>query len=142
MKCDSSVIHVVTKCWAMWLGVALAFCAGCSEPNTAEVEGTVLKQDGAPLVGAKVIAREKSTGEAVRGDTDANGHFQLKGEETGAEIPAGEYEVLVVEQGGGPSDSYRPPSISPKYQRASSAGLTFRVTPGEDRNVSWTLDPP
>ena len=116
--------------------VCLCLLPGCSD--LAKVQGTVMKADGAPLIGARIIARSKSTGKAVDGATDANGHFQLKSEATGEKIEPGDYEVAVVENRG--DMNMQPPTISLRYRRAGSSGLEFSVQPRESKELSWKLE--
>jgi hypothetical protein len=124
-----------------WMGIFLCATIGCSGQESANVQGTITLKDSKPLVGAMVTARLKSTGRAVYGSTDVDGHFELKSEKSGVEIPVGEYEVIIVEERGS-SDSQLPSTIADKYQNASMSGLELSVKSGEDQNVSWTLDGP
>jgi hypothetical protein len=125
-----------------WLGVVLCIATGCSDQNVGTVQGTIALKGGEPLIGAMVVARSKGTSKAMKGYTNADGHFELSSEESGSGVPVGEYEVIVVENRGSSMDAQRPPSIALKYLNASTSGLTLTVAPGEDQNVSWTLDGP
>jgi hypothetical protein len=113
---------------------------GCGGADTGRVSGTVLKQDGSPLVAARVIARSADSGKSAYGTTDSEGRFEL-GEENGEGIPAGDYDVVVLEDRGDP-DSRRPPTIAAKYREPAKSGLRIRVAPGESQQLNLTLDPP
>jgi hypothetical protein len=123
------------------LALLLSLIAGCGSGGLAKVQGTVTRQDGTPLAGARVIARSQESGIAATGGTDEKGHFELRQAETGAGIPAGDYDVLVAEDRG-PMDAQASATISLKYQRASTSGLQLSVAAGEKKVVEWTLDPP
>jgi hypothetical protein len=127
-----------TSAWAPW-AVLTAFVVGCSGANQATVQGTVVTSANKPLVGARVIARLKDTGVSVTGGTDASGRFVLATSESQPNLPAGEYEVIVVEDLG-PMDAQRQPSIAMKYRDAATSGLAFTAAPGEAKEVNWTLD--
>jgi hypothetical protein len=124
--------------WAP-LGVLVALVVGCSGADQATVQGTVVTNDGKPLVGARVIARLKNTGVSVTGGTDASGRFVLETSDAEPGIAAGDYEVIIVEDLG-PMDAQRRPSIAMKYRNAATSGLEFTSTPGEEKELNWTLD--
>ena len=111
---------------------------GCSD--MAKVEGTAVKKDGTPLIGARVIARSKESGTVIKGTTDANGHFQLESEKTGAKIEPGDYEVVISENRG--DMNMQPPTVSLRYQNSNESGLDFSVAPKESKTLAWTLDAP
>jgi hypothetical protein len=133
-----------TKAGLLFLA-CLNFCLGavigCSDASLAHVRGKLLTKKGEPLVGATVTARSKITGVAVKGSTDQEGRFELASAGFTAGIPPGEYEVIVVEYRA-PIGALQSLSVAPRYLNASTSGLTLNVAPGEDQEVSWTLDPP
>ena len=123
------------------LAIAILICnCGCSDGDRANVTGRVVRTDGAPLVGATVIARSDETGKSVTGVTDANGSFQLGGAEPGDGVLPGEYGVIVMEYRGRP-DNMKPPSIADKYADPASSGLMFSVQSGEDKVFDIAVDP-
>lgn len=124
------------------LGVVLAIglTIGCGDSNVGHVQGKILKSDGSPLIGARVVARSLATQKACYGGTDAEGGFELTTEESGNQIPAGEYEVSVIEDTG-PMGMGKP-TVSPRYRSAATSGLKLSLAGGESKEVSWTLDAP
>jgi hypothetical protein len=114
---------------------------GCGDGNKARVTGKVLRKDGSPLVGARVIARSKGTGTSATSITDDQGEYELGTNELGDAIPPGDYDVLVVEFRGDP-DYPNPPTISTKYAQALVSGLKLSVQAGETKEFDMTLDPP
>jgi hypothetical protein len=94
--------------------------------------------NGAPLVRARVIARSAETGKSVYGTSDSSGNFELDGGEEG--IPAGEYDVIVLEDRGDP-DARRPLTVAAKYRNHETSGLKVTVEAGETTELKITLDP-
>ena len=126
----------------MWLTAqSLIAIAGCGSSDRANVTGTLLRKDGTPLVGARVIARSPETGESAYGITDSEGRFELGAAAESGGIPPGGYEVLIVEDRGDP-DHRKPLSIAAKYRDPSASGLKVNVTAGEQAELNLTLDPP
>ena len=115
--------------------------AGCGDTNKASVSGTVVRKDGSPLVGARVVARSKETGTSGTGLTDQQGKYELGTSEIGDGIPPGNYYVIVIEDLGDPDNPQRP-RISTKYMRPSASGLQLGVQAGENMAFDMTLDPP
>jgi hypothetical protein len=114
--------------------------AGCGASDRGRVSGTVLRKDGTPLATARVIARSTETGLTVYGTTDSDGKFALSGDEQSDGIPAGDYDVVILEDRGNP-DERRPPSIAAKYRDPATSGLTLSVEAGESKELNLTLDP-
>ena len=110
--------------------LVLGAFAGCGGSDRATVSGTLLHQDGTPLVGARVIARSNETGKSAYGQTNGEGYFELGGVKEGDGIPAGEYYVTIVEDFGDENDP-RTPTISNKYRNSATSGLSLSVKPGE-----------
>jgi hypothetical protein len=106
----------------------------------AKVAGTVLRQDGTPLVGARVIARSEETGKSANGQTDADGHFELGKEIAGEGIAPGNYYVIVLEERGDEINP-RPATIAAKYSKPATSGLKFGVQAGEKKTFDMKLDP-
>jgi hypothetical protein len=71
--------------------VALVFCWGVSlaSPESGTVRGTVVDEQGKPVAGAEVTARQLATDQTNQrsATTDANGHFQI------ARLAWGKYSV-------------------------------------------------
>jgi hypothetical protein len=119
----------------------MAFVVGCGSSDHGNVTGTLLRKDGTPLAGARVVARSLETGDSAYGITDSAGKFDLgkSGEAPG--IPPGEYAVFIIENRGDP-DHRQPVSIAAKYRNPSASGLKVKVAQGEQAEVNLTLDPP
>lgn len=113
--------------------VAIAI-AGCGKSDKGAVRGTLLRQDGTPLAGARVVAREQDSGVTAYGTTDANGYFQFRDD-----ISPGNYNISILEDRGSP-DSPRSMSIAAKYQDPSKSGVTATVEAGGTTELNLTLD--
>jgi hypothetical protein len=126
--------------WLLLTLIVGSAIAGCGDSDRANVTGTLLRKDGAPLVGARVIARSPQTGESSYGITDSDGKFELGASAETRGIPPGDYELLIVEDRGDP-DHRKPRSIAAKYRNSSTSGLKVNVKAGEQAEVNATLDP-
>jgi hypothetical protein len=118
----------------------LTVVAGCGG-DRATVTGKLLRKDGAPLVGARVIATSAESGKSAYGTTDQHGEFELGVSEQGDGVPPGSYEIMIVEDRGDP-DNRRPATIAAKYRESSRSGLELNVTAGDIVELNATLDPP
>jgi hypothetical protein len=117
----------------------LAVFTGCGGADKAAVSGTLLHQDGTPVIGARVLARSNETGKSAYGQTNASGYYELGGSEPGDGIPPGEYYVTIVEDLGD-EDNRRPPTISNKYRNPATSGLSLTVMAGEHVVLDAKLD--
>jgi hypothetical protein len=124
----------------LW-SAALLLVTGCGAADHGRVRGTVIRKDGTPLAGARVVARSVETGKSAYGTTDSDGRFELRGgaEEDG--IPGGDYHVIVLEDRGDP-DQRKRPTIGAKYRDSATSGLIVSVEPGDSKEFNLTLDPP
>jgi hypothetical protein len=121
---------------AAWLPLT---CIGCGKSGVASVSGTVLHQDGSPVIGARVIARSNETGKTANGETDSAGHYELGAMNAADGIAAGEYYLIVVENLGD-ENQRRPATISTKYAKSATSGLKFSVQTGEKKTFDMKLD--
>jgi hypothetical protein len=128
---------LIVRCVVAFL--AISTLAGCGGSDRAAVSGTLLQQDGTPLVGARVIARSNETGKSAYGQTNGQGYFELGGESAGDGIPPGDYYVTVVEDIGDENNP-RPQTISSKYRNPSTSGLTLSVKAGQKAVLDAKLD--
>jgi hypothetical protein len=124
-----------------WAAITLLAAAGCQGNDRAKVSGKLLRQDGTPLAGARVIATSGSAGKSAYGTTDQQGKFELGVAQEGDGVPPGKYEVTIVEDRGDP-DNRRPASIAAKYRDPATSGLTLDVQAGETAELNLTLEPP
>jgi hypothetical protein len=102
--------------------------------------GTVLRRDGTPVVGARIIARCEENGKTANGQTAADGHYELGAANMGDCIAAGNYYVIVVEDVDDERNSH-PPTIAAKYSKSATSGLKFSVGAGEKTVFDIKLDP-
>lgn len=112
--------------------------AGCGGSSRAQVSGTVTRQDGSPLVNARVIARSEE-GKTANGATDTQGHYSLGVELPGDGVPPGKFSVAIVEQFAD-EDVATSPTIASKYSRPNTSGLSFEVAAGEIKTFDMTLE--
>jgi len=130
-KLNSALIGLV----AASLASATFGCSG----NVARVSGTVLRKDGSPVSGARVIARSEGTGKTANAETDSSGHYALGIEKMGDGVPPGDYYVIVLEDLG-EEHTQRPPTIAAKYAKPSMSGLRFSVKAGEKSTFDMSLE--
>jgi hypothetical protein len=121
----------------IWLPIAFT---GCGKAGVASVSGTVVHQDGTPVVGARIIARSSESGKSANGETDANGHYELSRVVSDDGVLPGEYYVIVMEDRGD-ENQRRPATIAAKYTKPATSGLKFSVQPGEKTTFDMKLDP-
>ena len=133
--------------WLLTLRFSLVTCVvplaaivstGCGAADTGRVSGTVLNASGAPLVRARVIARSAETGKSVYATSDSSGNFELNGGD-GEGLPAGEYDVIVLEDRGDP-DVRQPLTVAAKYRNHETSGLKVTVKAGESIEMNLELN--
>jgi hypothetical protein len=115
--------------------------SGCNRKNLTSIEGTVFRNDGTPLPGARLVLRSKQSGKTIYGYTNDSGKVRLQIPE---EEPLGaprDYDVMIVEETGNP-DNRRPETIAAKYQDATKSGLKLTVQPDGKNQFEFKLDPP
>jgi hypothetical protein len=112
--------------------------AGCGQSNRAGVYGKVTRQDGSPLVGARVTAKSDD-GRFARGVSDQEGRYQLGVAEYGDGLPPGDYHVTVHEDRGD-GDDRTPRTIPEKYEDPAQSGLTLSVKPGDSTEFNITVE--
>ncbi len=124
---------------AAGLAVLAALFCGCGGDGRAAVSGRVVRADGDPLSGARVVARSDATGKSASDTTDAEGRFELGGETPGDGVPPGDYAVIIIEDRG-QTDGMRPASIAGRYADPAQSGLAFTVAPGESKTFDITVE--
>ena len=122
--------HRDTKASGALLGVLVLGVAGCGG-DVANVTGTASRADGSPLADVRVMARS-ANGKWFSGVTDAAGQYELGSPETGPGVPAGEYQVSLVEDRGG-MESMKPPQFPARYANPSESLLSIKVAAGESK---------
>lgn len=128
---------------SVWLtrltALGLLIAVGCNSSDRSIVTGTVLRTDGSPVAGARVIFRSPSSGESANGTTNQEGFYKLGTVEHGDGIPPGDYGIMVLENRGD-WDNPKPPTIATKYESAKTSGLTFTVEPNSRETCDLKLD--
>lgn len=124
-------------------GVALTLIGnhGCGSSDRATVTGKLVRSDGSPLVGARVIATSAETGKSAYGTTNEDGEFTLGVVQEGDGVPPGDYKVIIIEDLGDPDNRSRP-TIAAKYRNPETSGLALSVEVGQSAELNPTLDPP
>jgi len=126
--CDFSDTNHLLLAFRVAVFLVVGVFVGCGGSDRATVSGTLLHQDGTPLVGARVIAQ-----------TNGKGYFELGGAKEGDGIPPGDYYVTIVEDFGDENNP-RPASISNKYRNPNTSGLGLSVKAGEEAVLDAKLD--
>jgi hypothetical protein len=132
----------IDKLWLTAGLLSVCIFAGCSgHADRGHVSGTLQKHDGGPLKRATVIATASDTGKSAHGMTDDAGHFELGIAQSGDGVPAGNYNVRIVEDRGD-QDNRRPATIASKYGDPATSGIKLTVNAGESKELDLKLDPP
>lgn len=119
----------------------LPVMTGCSSSDRATVTGSVHLQDGSPLVGARVVGTSQSTGKTVYATTNQEGRFTLTAGNADEGIPAGDYEVAIIENiGRGDTDQPVRRKVPRKYSNVATSGLSFSVESSEHKTLDLSLD--
>jgi hypothetical protein len=113
---------------------------GCGSSDRASVTGKLLRSDGSPLVGARIIATSAETGKSAYGTTDKDGEFTLGVVQEGDGVPPGDYKVMIMEDLGDPDNRSRP-TIAAKYRNPEMSGLSLSVEAGQNVELNQTLEP-
>jgi hypothetical protein len=113
--------------------------AGCSGGDLTQIEGKLVRNDGTPLSGARVVLRSKQSGKNIYGYTNNNGEIRLEVPDEEPRDAARDYDVMIVEGTGDP-DNRRPATIAPKYLDATKSGLKVTVQPKEKNRFEFKLD--
>jgi Carboxypeptidase regulatory-like domain len=122
-------------------GVIAAAIIGCSGDGRSSVAGKVTGADGAPIVGATIIARSGETGASASGETGSDGSYELGGSKPGDGVPPGNYAVRVVGQRKSMQDDAGSAAKVPaRYSSQDTSGLSFTVEPGEAKQFDIKLD--
>jgi hypothetical protein len=122
--------------------IAATLMAGCGGPDRAWVAGKLTGPDGAPVVGASVMARSDDTGASGSGETGSDGSYELGGSKPGDGVPPGNYSVRVVGQRKSvQSEGEGGAKVPAKYGTHDTSGLSFSVEAGETKQFDIQLDP-
>lgn len=137
MKRSASHPLVFTLGWVSLGSLFVVF--GCGSNNHGQVTGKIIRQDGSPLVHARIIARSDATGKSAYDTTDADGTYHLSTVQPGDGIPAGDYNIVIIEDTGD-FENRKPATITAKYADPAKSGLKLRVGAGEDKELNITVD--
>ena len=122
----------------VWSIVFLCFLGltGCNS-GRYQVEGTVKYADGTPVDGGTVIAEGTVEGKlvALQANIEKDGSFKLGGLAPGDGAMPGSYRAIVMPVALGDSEiaAGKTPSVSGKYTKFDSSGITFEVTKGKNQ---------
>jgi len=114
---------------------------GCNGGNRANVSGRVVRSDGTPVTGARVLFRSPETGKSASGITDSDGKYTLGVEKKGDGIPPGTYGVAVSEDRGS-WDNPKPRTIHGKYESPKTSELIATIEGGGSSTYDLELDFP
>ncbi len=117
------------------MSCVLVSLAGCGDGvATYPVTGRVLLPDDRPLIGATVTFKSVAGETTVRsrGQTDENGHFELRLDETHMGALPGTYQATVIESFGDDIDARPKPKIHRRYSSFEKSGLEFTVEQGSN----------
>jgi hypothetical protein len=139
MQCSRSRYRL----FSLVAGVTVvATCAGgCTKSDRIGVSGKVTRDDGSPLVSAKVTFRSPGTGKTAIGYTDDHGHYELGTSRPGEGVLPDGYYITVTEDRG-PEEAMKPPTVNEKYTRPGDSGLKMKVTADGYSVYDMVLDPP
>jgi len=112
---------------------------GCSSSDVASVSGQVVRQDGAPVVGAQLTARSAESGKWASGMTDQDGQYSLSRAANERGVTPGLYDVIIVEDRRD-VDGPRVRTIPRKYGDAATSGLSFSAEAGQSIVFDVKLD--
>lgn len=132
---------VTDRCSFRAIALGSLILAGCSNSDRASVQGKLMRHDGSPLVGARIIATSPDIGKSAHAQTDAEGNYNLGGSKKGDGIYPGTY-TLVIQESRGDTETRPPATISDRYQIPSTSGLSLVVEAGESKQLDLKLDPP
>jgi hypothetical protein len=113
--------------------------AGCSREHVTPIDGKLIRKDGTPLSGARMVLRSKQTGKTIYGYTNDSGETRLEVPEEEPRGEARDYDVMIVEDTGDP-DNRRPATIAAKYQDGAKSDLKVTVKPNEKNQFEFKLD--
>jgi hypothetical protein len=112
---------------------------GCSSGNLTPIDGKVIRNDGTPLSGARLVLRSKQSGRTIYGYTNDSGAIRLEVPDEETQGAARDYDVMIVEDTGDP-DNRRPATIASKYLDAAKSGLKVTVQPNQKNQFEFKLD--
>jgi len=135
---------------SVWTTRALLFLllavSGCGS-GRYPVTGRVSYEDGSPVEGGTVIGEatvnDKVVG--VQGNIEKDGTFSWGADKPGQGALPGMYRVLVMPVALGDSEMAegKRPSVSSKYGKYETSGITFEVKPGKNvLNITVTRPVP
>jgi len=130
--------------FAVLIVSSLPWSVGCgNSAGSYPVTGRVTLPGELPLVDATVTFKLTDGGSQARprGQTDENGHFELRLDENNVGALPGTYQVTVNEALGDDIDARPEPKIHARYSSFEKSGLQFTVEQGSN-HFDIQIDPP
>lgn len=133
---NSGFVSKLANHFVTWLNLLLILgVAGCNGLHSTGVEGKVVRIDGSPVVGARVLLRNVESGKNLYQTSDSKGGFKFR-----EGVEPGTYAIGIIEDRG---DLERPnqPTVAAKYRDPSTSGLSVEVVKGESKELNLSLAP-
>lgn len=139
MECNTSGLHRLS----LWLVfVVLLTTTGCNS-GRYPVRGSVRYADGSPVIEGTVIAEGEVDGKLVslQANIESDGTFAMGSMTPGEGAFPGSYRALIMPVALGDSElaAGKKPSVSGKYAKFETSGISFEVTRGTN-NLEITVD--
>lgn len=118
---------------------------GCGGPTTYPVAGKVVFSDGEPVQNGKIEFRSVDGPARGMGDLSKKGSFRLRTLEGDEGLPAGDYDVVVLQiimtedLSLAAHDHGRP--VPPRYADYFTSGLRATVEEGTSEDITITIEP-
>lgn len=127
------------------LFVLILFVTGCGS-GRYPVTGRVSYEDGSPVEGGTVIGEASVDGKpvGVQGNIAKDGTFSWGGDKPGEGALPGSYRVIIMPVALGDSERAqgKRPSISGKYGKYETSGITFELKPQKENVLNITVARP
>jgi len=131
---------------ALCCALGSALCSGCGGPKTFPVAGRVAFADGEVVQSGKIEFRGVDHRWTAVGDIDRQGRFELRSLDGVEGVPAGRYDVVVVQVIMTEDLSLAAHNhgrlVPPKYADYFTSGLQVDVSESNARSISIALEVP
>lgn len=113
------------------LAVIILVAAGCGSGERMHVVGgRVTDAAGKVLPNVRVVFIAKGRSLTATGRTDTDGRYTLGTKQVAGGAPAGDYDVVAIDDDRGDIDHPRPSRVAARYADPAASGLSARVEPG------------
>jgi hypothetical protein len=132
-------IRVFLKCVVLF---SILFLTGCGD--RIRVEGMVSFPDGTPLPTGKIIFEDAT--QTFTADINKDGKFRMGMLRDGEGLPAGKYNVAILNNGREVTESEGKPTIvkpliAEKFRSIKTSGIEYEVK-SSNRNISIIVERP